>query len=79
MNSAISVRLDEKALRALALIEASGLSRSEAIRTSLIARAEQLHRFSELKTEMAELEADEDDRKEMQEIAAFMETLRAEG
>jgi predicted DNA-binding protein (UPF0251 family) len=39
MGRAISVRLDEEALRALRLIEASGLSRSDAIRSSLVSAA----------------------------------------
>ncbi len=74
---AISVRLDEDALRALARLEASGLSRSEAIRRALIDSAHALTRREALRAEVAALEADEDDRREMLEVAALMETLRA--
>jgi antitoxin component of RelBE/YafQ-DinJ toxin-antitoxin module len=40
MAKAISVRLDDDAERALRTLEASGLTRSEAIRTSLLASAD---------------------------------------
>jgi Arc/MetJ-type ribon-helix-helix transcriptional regulator len=73
----ISVRLDDDALRALRVLQASGMSRSEAVRSSLVAAAERLRRRSSLAAEAAELEADEADRREMQEIAAFMEQVRA--
>ena len=76
---AISVRLDEDALRALARLEASGLSRSEAIRRALIESANTLSRRDALRAEVAALEADEDDRREMLEVAALMESLRAPG
>ena len=76
---AISVRLDEDALRALARLEASGLSRSEAIRRALIESANTLSRRDALRAEVAALEADEDDRRDMLEVAALMESLRAPG
>ena len=79
MTIAISVRLDDEAQRALAQLEASGLSRSEAIRTSLVKNAQQVRRRDALRQEMALLEADEGDRQEMLEVAEFMEMLRAEG
>jgi Arc/MetJ-type ribon-helix-helix transcriptional regulator len=79
MKIAISVRLDDAAQRALAQLEASGLSRSEAIRTALVKSAQQERRREVLRQEMAALEADEEDRREMLEVAEFMETLRAEG
>jgi Arc/MetJ-type ribon-helix-helix transcriptional regulator len=79
VTNAISVRLDEEAQRALAQLEASGLSRSEAIRSALIKSAQQARRRDALRREMASLEADEDDRQEMSEVAEFMEWLRAEG
>jgi Arc/MetJ-type ribon-helix-helix transcriptional regulator len=60
-------------------LEASGLSRSEAIRTALVKSAQQERRREVLRQEMAALEADEEDRREMLEVAEFMETLRAEG
>ena len=79
MTIAISVRLDDQAQRALAQLEASGLSRSEAIRTALVRCAQQMRRREALRQEMAALEADEVDRREMLEVAEFMELLRAEG
>lgn len=77
MAHAISVRLDEEAERALRSLEASGMSRSEAIRTSLIASARRLRRSSELAAEVSSLEADEQDRDEMLAVAGLMESLRA--
>ena len=79
MTIAISVRLDDEAQRALAQLEATGLSRSEAIRTALVKSAQQVRRRETLREEMAALEADEDDRQELLEVAQFMELLRAEG
>jgi Arc/MetJ-type ribon-helix-helix transcriptional regulator len=79
MSSAISVRLDAEALRALAQLEASGLSRSEAIRQAIIDSAARLQRRAALAAEVAALEADEDDRREMLEVAALMESMRAAG
>ena len=76
---AISVRLDDDAERALRTLEASGMSRSEAIRSSLLASAKRLRRREELAAEAAALEADDDDRDEMQAVAALMESLRAPG
>ena len=74
---AISVRLDDEALRALARLEATGLSRSEAIRKALVDASDRLRRRESLAAEVAALEADEDDRREMREVAALMEQLRA--
>lgn len=79
MTKAISVRLDEQSARALQALEASGLSRSDAIRAALIALAERLRDRDRLIAEVAALEADEADRREMQEIADLMEALRAPG
>jgi hypothetical protein len=79
MSSAISVRLDPEALRALAQLESTGLSRSEAIRRAIIDSAGRLRRRAALAAEVAALEADEDDRREMLEVAEFMESLRATG
>jgi Arc/MetJ-type ribon-helix-helix transcriptional regulator len=79
MSSAISVRLDAEALRALAQLEATGLSRSEAIRQAIIECASRLQRRAALAAEVAALEADEDDRQEMLEVAALMESMRAAG
>ena len=79
MGKAISVRLDDDAERALRALEASGLSQSDAIRSSLLASAERLRRGQDLAAEAAALEADEADRAEMSSIAALMESLRAPG
>lgn len=77
ISHAISVRLDDEAERALRALEAAGMSRSEAIRTALIASARRLRRSSELAAEVAALEADEGDREEMLAVAGLMESLRA--
>ncbi len=79
MGIAVSVRLDDEAQRALSTLESSGLSRSEAIREAILMSAAALRRKQALREEMAALEADEGDRREMLEIAALMESLRAEG
>jgi hypothetical protein len=76
---AISVRLDDEAQRALARLQAAGFSRSEAIRRSLVESAKRLERKQGLAEEAAALEADEDDRAEMLEVAALMESMRASG
>jgi len=76
---AISLRLDDEALRALNQLEAAGLSRSEAIRRAIIDSAARLQRRKALAQEVAALEADEADRQEMLEVAAVMESLRAPG
>ncbi|MBI2704371.1 MAG: hypothetical protein HYX32_03640 [Actinobacteria bacterium] len=79
MTQAISVRLDDEAQRALRALEAAGMSRSEAIRSALIASADRLRRRSALAAEVAALEADEADRDEMLAVAGLMESLRAPG
>jgi Arc/MetJ-type ribon-helix-helix transcriptional regulator len=79
MSSAISVRLDTEALQALAQLESTGLSRSEAIRRAILDSAGRLRRRAALAAEVAALEADEGDRREMLEVASFMESMRAEG
>lgn len=79
MSSAISVRLDQEALRALARLEATGLTRSEAIRRAILDSAGQLRRRAAIAAEAAALEADQDDRQEMLEVAGFMESMRAAG
>jgi predicted transcriptional regulator len=77
VTRAISVRLDDEALRALAHLEATGLSRSQAIRKAVVETAERLRRRESLAAEVRALEADEADRHEMLEVAALMESLRA--
>ena len=79
MTSAISVRLDAETLQALAQLEATGLSRSEAIRRAILDSAARLQRRAGLAAEVAALEADEEDRREMLEVAAVMEIMRAAG
>jgi hypothetical protein len=79
MAVAISVRLDDEAQRALTTLESSGLSRSAAIREAILLSAAVLRRKQVLREEMAALEADESDRREMIEVATLMESLRAEG
>jgi Arc/MetJ-type ribon-helix-helix transcriptional regulator len=77
MAQAISVRLDDDAMRALAQLESTGLSRSAAIRAALVAAAARLRERRALAEEVAALEADEGDRAEMSAVAALMEQLRA--
>jgi hypothetical protein len=55
------------------------MSRSEAIRSSLIASADRLRRRSVLAAEAAALDSDETDRAEMLAVAELMESLRAPG
>jgi antitoxin component of RelBE/YafQ-DinJ toxin-antitoxin module len=77
MAKAISVRLDDDAERALRVLEASGLTMSEAIRSSLLASAERLNRRRMLAAEASALEADDVDRAEMLSVASLMESMRA--
>ena len=79
MAQAISVRLDDEALRALTELEATGMTRSEAIRAALVEAASRLHDKQALAAEVAALEADHDDRVEMLAVAELMESLRAPG
>ncbi len=79
MAQAISVRLDDEALRALRELEATGMSRSDAIRAALVAAASRLHDMQALAAEVAALEADDHDRAEMLAVAELMERLRAPG
>jgi len=76
---AISVRLDDEALRTLGQLEASGMSRSEAIRAALVEAAGRLRDKQALAAEVAALDADEADRAEMLAVADLMESLRAPG
>lgn len=77
MPQAISVRLDDEALRALTQLETTGLSRSAAIRSALVAAAARLRDRQALAVEVAALEADSDDQTEMRAVAELMEQLRA--
>ena len=77
MVQAISVRLDDEAVRALGELEATGLSRSEAVRTAVVAAARRLRDRKRLVAEIAELEADVDDRRLIRDVVGDMEDLRA--
>jgi Arc/MetJ-type ribon-helix-helix transcriptional regulator len=77
MARPISVRLDDEALRALATLVATGLTRSEAIRTALVEASSRLHDREVLAAEVAALEADDEDLAEMLAVADLMERLRA--
>ena len=77
MAIAVSVRLDDDAQRALSTLESSGPGRSEAISEAILMSAAALHRKQALREETAAPEADEDDRREISEVAALMESLRA--
>jgi predicted transcriptional regulator len=77
MARAVSVRLDDEVQRALITLEASDMTRSEAIRRSILDAASALRRKVALRAEVAALEADEEDRQEMHEVASLMESLRA--
>lgn len=79
MTRPISVRLDEEALKALSELEATGMGRSEAIRTALVEGAARLRDRRALAAEVAALEADQEDRAEMLAVAELMESLRAQG
>lgn len=77
MAEAISVRLDDDAVRALSELEATGLNRSDAVRTALVAAARRLRDRQRLADEVAALEADADDRALLRDVAETMEDLRA--
>ena len=79
MNQAISVRLDDDAVRALVELEAAGMSRSEAVRKALVDSATRMRDKQALAAEVAALDQDEDDRFEMLAVANLMENLRAPG
>lgn len=79
MSDLISVRLDEEARRALAALEATGISRSEAVRRGLVVAAQRLRERQRLVDEVAALADDEQDRAEAAAVAAVMEALRAPG
>ena len=77
MANAISVRLDDDAVRALHELEATGLTRSEAVREALVGAARRLRDRRRLSAEVAGLEADGEDRAAMRAVAEVMEDLRA--
>ena len=77
MGDLISVRLDGDAQRALAELEATGLSRSEAVRRGLVTAAQRLRDRQRLIDEVADLASDEADREEAAAVSSMMEDLRA--
>jgi hypothetical protein len=77
VGDVISVRLDEDARRALAELEAAGMTRSDAVRRGLVAAAQRLRDRQRLLAEAAALADDEDDRAEAAAVAQMMEDLRA--
>jgi hypothetical protein len=77
-DRAISVRLDRDAETALRILTSRGVSRSAAIRDALV-QAARLSDRSVLAADAEVLARDEADRREMAEVAALMESLRAEG
>ena len=79
MSEMISVRLDDEARRALAELEATGISRSDAVRRGLVVAAQRLRDRQRLIDEVAALAEDEEDRAEAAQVAAMMEDLRAPG
>ena len=79
MAQAISVRLDDEALLALGQLQASGMTRSQAIRAALVETASRHQDKQTLAAEVSALEADDDDRADMLAVADLMEGLRAQG
>lgn len=77
MAETISVRLDDDAQRALAELEATGLTRSEAVRTGLHAAARHLRDRRKLLHEAELLATDESDVAEAHAVQRMMEDLRA--
>ena len=73
MERAISVRLDDETSQALRRLEATGMTRSQAIRAAIRAAAARLTENRTLAAEVAALEADGEDRREMLAIAEMME------
>ena len=71
------MRLDGQASQALQQLEATGMTRSEAIRLALVETATRHRGEQALASQATKLEADEDDRAEMLAVAR-MESLRAE-
>ena len=73
----ISVRLDDEARRALAELEATGLTRSQAVRRGLVEAAQGLRDRGRLAEEAARLARDPADLAEAAAVAELMEDLRA--
>jgi Arc/MetJ-type ribon-helix-helix transcriptional regulator len=67
----LSVRLDDQAQRALAELQHDGLNASHAVRAALVAEARR-RRGQAIRTQVARLAADEDDRREKATILEDM-------
>jgi Arc/MetJ-type ribon-helix-helix transcriptional regulator len=76
-DRAISVRLDPEADAALDALVGSGMTQSHAIRLSLVEAARRRTSDRSLAAEAARLAADEADRREIADVRAFMDELRA--
>lgn len=76
-DRAISVRLDPDADAALEQLVASGLTQSQAMRLALVEAARRRAGDSSLAAEAARLAANEADRREIADVRAFMDELRA--
>ena len=72
-----SVRLDDESAQALRRLEATGMTRSDAIRGSLVEAAARRRTAAALAEEAAALRADQEDQAEMSRVAEIMESLRA--
>ena len=76
-STALSVRLDERALEALTEIRrGTNLSQSEAIREALVETARRRRQRRDLAAEARLLAEDDAERREMAAIAELMEDLR---
>ncbi|MEX2269090.1 MAG: ribbon-helix-helix protein, CopG family [Acidimicrobiia bacterium] len=75
MPKAISVRLDDDALRALAVLEAGQMSRSDAIRAAIVETATRRRRADVMRAEAAAIAADPVDRAEVAAVLEMMEEL----
>ena len=73
-EKAISVRLDAGAQRALAYLTRSGASRSEAIRSALVAVSREA-RYTEVEADAKRIGDDPQDRALVAEIREFMDEL----
>lgn len=73
-DKAISVRLDPEAQRALALLMASGVTRSDAVRQALV-QAARLERLEQVEADAKRIGSDPADRALMAEIRAHMDEL----
>ena len=71
----VSLRLDDKATEALALLTRDGTSRSEVIRDALLDAARR-KRSAELRAEVEALANDPADLAEAKAVLEFMESLR---